>query len=104
MSLDIYLDCECCGDRRNFNLTHNLAPMAREAGLFWLWRLDDPCPAGWLVPALEAPLENLKARPEHYKALNPPNGWGSYEGLVEVLEDLLNNCRGTPGAQVSTWR
>jgi hypothetical protein len=65
-----------------YNITHNLTPMADAAGVYEaLWRPDE---RGWttakeITPILESGLLKLKADPRRYKKLNPDNGWGSYD-------------------------
>jgi len=38
--------------------------------------------------------------PEKYKLLNPSNGWGSYEGALEFLQNVLVACTTHPLAKV----
>ena len=33
-------------------------------------------------------IEKMESNPEKYKAMNPPNGWGNYEGALEVLKEM----------------
>lgn len=89
------------------NITHNLAPMAKDAGLYKaLWCAED-CGvrhAGQLIPMLKYGLERLKKFPDRFKALNPSNGWGNYEGLVAFVEAYLAACEEYPRAEVSVSR
>lgn len=57
-----------------------------------------------LIPSMESGLAALKADPARFKALNPENGWGSYEGLVEFVEQYLAACKESPDAQVEVSR
>lgn len=57
-----------------------------------------------LIDTLDSGLSLLKSDPERFKRFNPENGWGSYEGLVEFVEDYLDACRQYPDAEVSVWR
>lgn len=121
MSLDIYLygeeveeRCECreCGNihtravREELfwgNITHNLNRMADKAGIYHaMWRPDEIgiFKAGDLIMPLEAGLEILKADPDGFRELNPENGWGSYEGLVQFVSNLAAACREHPNANV----
>lgn len=38
-------------------------------------------------------IRELGRRPEKYKKLNPPNGWGDYETLLEVLKSMEAEVR-----------
>ncbi len=54
--------------------------------------------AGECIPMLEAAVSDMH-KPENreaYKALDPPNGWGSLEHARTYLEDLLKACREHP--------
>jgi hypothetical protein len=89
------------------NVTHNLGKMAREAGIYTqLWRPDEigVTKARQLIEPLENGLKLLKAEPERFKALNPENGWGTYDGFVSFVEAYLNACRQWPESDVSVWR
>lgn len=89
------------------NITHNLNTMAEAAGIYkHLWRPDEiGIKQAWeLVDPLEAGLEYLKADPEKFKAFNPPNGWGNYEGLIRFVESYLHACKQHPAATVEVSR
>lgn len=109
------------------NITHNLGTMAGEAGLYEvLWRPhrlkegynisnDDykaECKfedeniiiAKELIEPLREGLHKLKLDPDKYKAFNPDNGWGDYDGLVNFVEKYLNACYKYPNATVNTDR
>ena len=109
------------------NITHNLNKMADEAGIYEaLWRPhklkegynipDNDHEAEWefennqttkaneIVELLEKGLADLKARPEHFKKFNAPNGWGKYENFVSFVEEYLNACKEYPDAIVEVSR
>lgn len=89
------------------NITHNLGKMARAAGIYeHLWRPDEIniAKARQLIMPLVDGLERLRAEPEKFRILNPENGWGTYEGLVEFTADYLAACCRYPSANVRTCR
>lgn len=89
------------------NITHNLTEMASKAGLYeCLWRPDENeiTKASQLIEPLKAGLFLLKNDPEKFKRFNPPNGWGTYEGLVRFVSDYLKACNTFPNAEVHVWR
>ena len=95
--LDIYVD----------NITHNLTEMARAAGLYeFLWRPDELglTKASELIRPLGAGLAALLADPHHFRLLEPSNGWGSYESLVEFVTDYLAACEAHPDATLEVSR
>lgn len=125
MSLHVYLDgdeeqvpCRCttCDyehartTRETFysaNITHNLADMAKAAGVYqYLWRPEEVGVerAAQLIGPLAERLDDLRAHPDQYRALNPSNGWGDYEGLVRFVKEYLAACREHPTAHVRIWR
>jgi len=116
------------------NVTHNLGKMASEAGIYYaLWRpheldpelhaqikaqealrnyegayaLEHAAPpvfAHQLIEPLRAGLALLKAEPARFEALNPENGWGSYESFVPWVEKYLRACEENPDATVRVSR
>lgn len=107
MSLDVYLT-ELQSEFQPVDvftstLTHNLVPMAAEAGLYKvLWRPDELgiIKASQLIEPLRAGLKLLRSDPERFKALNPSNGWGNYENLVEFVAQYLEACKKNRDADV----
>ena len=49
---------------------------------------------------IDAALVAMKANPALFKALDPPNGWGDYDGAVEFLNKLRERCLEHPKATV----
>ena len=103
MSLDVYLmkmERVSVFDR---NITHNLNDMAEEAGIYQaLWRPEEigVTKAEQLIPLLEDGLEKLLADPGRFKAFNPSNGWGTYDGLCQFVRAYLAACKENPDAEV----
>lgn len=109
MSLDVYLEKMQSTVIHSQNITHNLGPMARAAGIYQaLWRPEElknwTGKAGQLIPLLEKGLAKLKKAPAKYKKLNAPNGWGSYTNFVPFVERYLTACRENPDADVKVSR
>lgn len=89
------------------NITHNLGGMAEAAGIYKpLWRPEEIgiAKAAQLIEPLRDGLEKLRADPETFRAHNPANGWGNYEGLVSFVEKYLSACIEYPDADVSASR
>lgn len=89
------------------DITHNLAAMAQQATLYLpLWRPEQLgfSKASQLVFSLEIGLKFLVNDPETYKAFNPENGWGDYDGLVKFVQDYLNACVQYPDADIEVSR
>lgn len=93
------------------NITYNLGRMARQ--LTWgkrpslydvLWNpVEHHClVARDIIPFLKEALYRLKFDPEYYKRFNPPNGWGTYEVLVDFVQSYLMACRQFPDATICT--
>ena len=89
------------------NITHNLAPMASEAGIYQaLWRPEEleKTKASELIESLEQGLKDLKERPEHYEQFNSSNGWGMYEHFVPFVENYLEACKQYPESTIVASR
>ena len=89
------------------NITHNLNNMAAAAGLYYcMWRPDENEyeTAESLIHPLNCGLMDLIFRPDFFKQFNPKNGWGSYEGLLKTVKELLEACHQWPDAKVRVSR
>lgn len=88
------------------NITHNLAGMAEEAGIYWaIWHggksQDGELRSSEdLIPVIEKGLEDMKQNPDKYKPFSATNGWGTYDQFVPWVEELLQAMRDYPGAKV----
>lgn len=97
MSFDISLKIKTGQNSYNYpyedNYTYNVAEMFYMAlgneGL----RVLDGVMASEAVEKLETAISDMYNRPNEYKAHNPPNGWGDYEGALDVLINLKNACQ-----------
>ena len=49
-------------------------------------------------------LLQLMNEPDEFKKYNPPNGWGSYEGLLKFVRDYRNACEDYPDAEIEVSR
>lgn len=113
MSLDVNLNenfCEHCGRSDEVywaNITHNLAEMAREAGIYGiLWRPEENGieTAGQIIEPLESAIHAMHKDKPRFKQHNSPNGWGLYENFVPWLERLLEACKKCPNAKYTVSR
>jgi hypothetical protein len=86
----------------HFNLTYNLSPMLKAAGMpAWRELIGMPTPAAeaiWMIV-----VDALIADPVRFKAMNPANGWGSYNDAVRVLSELVAACHAYPEAKIGGW-
>ena len=115
MSWDLYVGDECVG-----NYTHNTNAMIRAASIAPRQIPDSPSVAAEVLfgapvlgacwgdfdgrPAREAGLfardiaNELRCDPGRYSVLNPRNGWGDIESLLEFLDDVARHCEQNPDA------
>lgn len=115
MSLDFYIEAretearECppcdCGHAHSrevrpvlfdANCTHNLGGMFHEAGVYEILWYGDGRVAGSVVDRLEAAHRLMVDDPDRFKAHNPKNGWGDYDGAVGFLAMVIRACREHP--------
>lgn len=91
MSLDIQLRVDgevVC----NVVFPDNLAPMAEELRVYdYIWHPSVVRAANLIYPLGEALLVLLEHE-DHYRTLEPSNGWGKYEHLVEFLTQYIRAC------------
>lgn len=107
MSYDIWLEIDTGGPEPaavggQWNYTSNCGPMWRAAGAD-LAEFHGKT-AGDCLLALTAGITELRAHPAKYEAMNPPNGWGSYDSLIPALEELAGTFRSHPKATVKVYR
>ena len=105
MSFDIDLreTCPHCNNEERteeFNITYNLSPMIFEALGCGLRDLNGK-KASEIKDDLERGVFDMIARPNHYATFSPPNGWGTYDGLLVVFQKLLSLVREHPDAKVA---
>jgi len=95
MGVDIALEEMRITDVFNGYLTHNLVPMARAAGIYeHIWH---PGRVGAeigfdLVKPLSDGLDRLMYDPDTFRKLEPDNRFGTYETLVEFVQNYLRAC------------
>lgn len=95
------------------NITHNLGLMASEVKLSngmtlydVLWRPDEHefKYAGDISEWLCEGWNILLSDPERFRKFNPPNGWGSYDGLCNFVYKYRNACWDNPQAELRVSR
>lgn len=111
MGWDFGMWADVGGEERGYldgydrNYTFNVSPMffralagteIAEAGLRGLdGKLGSEC-----APLLTVMIERMEASPDAFKELNPPNGWGSYDGALHLLRELRRWCAEAPKARM----
>lgn len=106
MSLDIYL-IEYGESMWSANMTHNLNKIAIEAGVYeCLWRPDEIGVkyARDNISNLRFALGIFYSKYDELKKLNPSNGWGDIDGLIEVAQEFLKACMEYPNAIIECDR
>lgn len=77
--------------------TGNLSPMWREALPFFQVSKDlDGLKCEDILLELQIGVADATLNEEKYRALNPSNGWGDYEGFYEILTKTFELCRKHP--------
>ena len=108
MSYDVYLGtprCPTCGSYSSEveigNYTSNVSGMWTDALGRHLKDLEAMEPAE-AIALLDAAVEKLNdpANYDKYKAMEPPNGWGDYQGAVEYLTRILTQWRAHPWMRI----
>lgn len=107
MSLDVYLTRNQPVTVYSDNITHNLGPMAKAAGIYMhLWRPEEIgiVYARDLIAPLREGLLRLHADPDHFRTFDSANGWGVYQNLVAFVASYLRACEECPDATVEASR
>lgn len=115
MSLDVWLYCQVdlggskpeqievfCAD-----YTNNCAWMAREAGIYdcvWMPNENGLELAQDIIAPLTAGIALMESDPDRFIAMNPENGWGSYDTFLPWLKKYLEACQKYPKALIGTSR
>jgi len=98
MSLDVTLIDVIPTEVYEANITHNLAIMAKAAGIYYcLWRPNEIGikKAGELVAPLELGVKTMKTDVGKFEALNPSNGWELISNLFLGSKDISKPARKT---------
>ena len=82
------------------NITHNVTPMWKLAGCYEALYRWDGRQAREALPVLESARERMLADHLDFRAMNPPNGWGTYDGALRFLQDCIYACRQYPKATI----
>lgn len=82
----------------NMNITHNLTPMWRKAGIYDALYNSEGMEANEVLSTLIDGLNDMIANPKEYEKLNSPNGWGLYENAVPWLSELIKGFKDNPKA------
>ena len=102
MSYDIYLTHKDTPSSEIGNMTCNVAPMYNKAfnEESWSKYLNGKKGRECQSRLIEA-IGRMKLQPEEYKKLEPDNGWGSYKGALEFLNEILSACEEFPEMTIS---
>lgn len=85
------------------NYTSNVSGMWTKALGFPLADLDGRLAAD-AIPDLRRAAWAMANNPDTYRAMNPENGWGDYEGARDYLVQLLEGCLAHPKTTIGVSR
>ena len=92
MSLNINIEVTMPTSVYDANYTHNVTPMWKLAGVYEALYMSDKQKARSLIFDLNMGIEIMQNNPDDFIALNPENGWGSYETALTWLIKLRDKC------------
>ncbi|MCK1999954.1 hypothetical protein MZM54_00975 [[Brevibacterium] frigoritolerans] len=93
MSLDISLRDVKGANIFHKNITHNITPMWKEAGVYSALYESQGKNAKEVIPTLENGLSLMKDNPKRFSQLDAPNGWGKYKHAVPWLTELIDGFK-----------
>lgn len=77
--------------------TYNLTPMWRKAGVVEGSTSDlGGLTTAEVAPCLLSALVDVWSNEADYRKLDPPNGWGDFDGFLEILTRLTRLCHAHP--------
>lgn len=111
MSLDLSIapnPCKHCGrgdEELNFNYTYNVSQMwykiyPEDEGMVQI----DGMTGEEAYPKIRKAIVEMINLEDRMKALEPENGWGSYEGFLKFLWDISEACTECPNSVWRAWR
>lgn len=70
-----------------FDEVFRVSPEAKASAPSWWKQLDSMSGAegGELLGRI---IQGLEADPDRFRAMNPENGWGDYDGFLDVLKEM----------------
>lgn len=96
MGLDITLENRKGVALYESNFTHNAADMARSAKLYTtLWH-QKGMKAHLVAKRISSGIALMLDDPARFKAVEPANGWGTYDQFLEWLIELRTACNTHP--------
>ncbi len=115
MSWDVSLHAvvdgsDICIPGADWNHTHNCNKMIyavmRDLGITteasW-WKQIHDRTAGESDKFMADVIAGLEAEPARFMAMNPENGWGSYDSLLQVLKEMRSYGLKFPSAKWDVW-
>lgn len=86
----------------NINYTYNVSPMFYDIDTFGKEgiRILDGMRCRDARPLISKSWQAMMENPKKYKAMNPENGWGNYDGALKLLEKLTLWCINAPEATI----
>lgn len=116
-------DISIAGIEEPGNYTYNVDPMFAMAldgdaqkgvqdGADLLLRRKDPALKRFIgkragdadvIDQLLSAVSAMEGEPERFRALNPANGWGDYEGAVDYMRRFYLACERHPDATIEGW-
>lgn len=109
MSADYWLEIDTGGDEPavltdpSLNITYNLGPMLRAAGLPD-WEALRGAPASETAGMLDGVARQLRADRDRLVAeYSPDNGWGDWDRALKFTEEFRDACMAHPKATIGAW-
>ena len=86
------------------NCTHNMQPMWKKAGVLDALYESHGAMAGTIIVVLTQGEQHMREHKHEFLPLEPSNGWGTYAGAMDFLQNVLQACREHPNAIISISR
>lgn len=84
--------------------TYNVNPMySRAMNIKGLTKALNDKKCKKVIKILQQGIIAMGGDPDTYKAMNPKNGWGDYEGALRFLERIYSKCGEYPNYKIKVY-
>lgn len=107
MSYDVSLEIDTGAPEEDWPVAVEIGNYTSNVWLMWLTALNgvslrdfNHVPCSEAAGPLAEAVRRMEADPDTYREMNPPNGWGDYEGALAYLRRLSEACATHPKCRI----
>jgi hypothetical protein len=107
VSYDVSLEIDTGGPEDEWPDVVEIGNYTSNVWLMWLTALGgmslreyNHAPCSEAARPLAEAVKHMESDPDTYRAMNPPNGWGDYEGALDYLRRIAEACATHPKCRI----